>query len=176
MNRARALALLLVFLVPAVLLADGEWKETGSAVRKKKIGFISVSVYEITHSMKELPKTKSKQAVIDAEVDKKLVWTMKRDVENEKIQNALKEAFELNGYKDAKKIEAFCAAFKAELKEDSKVTIAYDAAKKETTVTVESGSGSAKVEGVEFMKAVWSLWFGKIDQETLGDDLLAKWK
>lgn len=36
------------------------------------------------------------------------------------------------------------------------------------------GMGSATIGGVDFMKAVWSLWFGKIDQPRLGDDLMSK--
>jgi len=99
---------------------------------------------------------------------------MLRDVEAEKIQGALKDAFALNGCTDDEKIKKFLGAFKAELKENSKVTVSYDASKKETSVTVESGNGSAKVEGVEFMKSVWKLWLGKIDQETLGDELISK--
>jgi hypothetical protein len=37
---------------------------------------------------------------------------------------------------------------------------------------VTSPSGSATVPGEEFMKATWSIWFGKIDQPNLGDSLL----
>ena len=35
-------------------------------------------------------------------------------------------------------------------------------------------SGSAMVEGVDFMRATWSIWFGKIDQAKLGDQLISK--
>jgi hypothetical protein len=169
----RRLAVLIALLV-ATAYAGDEWKHTGTATRKKKVGFVNVSVYEIQHHMKELPAKKSKTALIDAETDKKFVLTMLRDVDQEKMAKALREAFELNGYKDAEKMKTFLAAFKAELKEKSTVTIVYDAAKKTTTVTVESGGGTATLEGVEFMKAVWSIWFGKIDQETLSDDLMSK--
>jgi hypothetical protein len=170
----RPLAVALLVALAATALAGDEWKHTGTATRKKKVGFINVEVYEIQHHMKDLPAKKSKEAVIDAETDKKFTWTMLRDVEKEKIQKALEEAFEANGYKDAEKIKAFLAAFKGELKEKSKATIAYDAAKKATEITVESGGGSARVEGVEFMKAVWRIWFGKIDQEKLGEELISK--
>ena len=170
----RPLAALLVVLLATAVLAADEWKHTGTATRKKKIGPMSVDVYEIQHHMKELPGKKSKEAEIDAEVDKKFSWTMLRDVEHEKIQKALQEAFDLNGCKEGEKVKAFLAAFKAELKEKSKATIQYDAAKKATTVTVESGGGTATVEGVEFMKSVWRIWLGKIDQEKLGEELIAK--
>jgi hypothetical protein len=169
-----ALAVAAVAAHAPVARAEDDWKETGTATRKKKFGLVSVAVYEIQHQMKTLPPKKSKEAAIDAETEKRFVLTMLRDVEPEKMKKALEDAFEANGCKDAEKIKTFLAAFKGELKEKSKVTIAYDAAKKETTVTVESGGGSAKLEGVEFMKAVWRIWFGKIDQEKLGDELLSK--
>jgi len=33
--------------------------------------------------------------------------------------------------------------------------------------------GNASVGGADFMKAVWSIWFGKIDQPSLGDAMIA---
>jgi Chalcone isomerase-like len=149
-----------------------DWTLTGSGIRVKKVAIIDVNVYAISHFMKALPPSKSKQAVIDMDTGKKFVWTMKRDVDQEKIQNALKDAFAMNGYGDAGKIGQFIGAFKSELKENSTVSIVYDADKKETSVS--TGSGSATVGGVDFMKAVWSIWLGKIDQPSLGDQLIRK--
>jgi hypothetical protein len=180
MNLLRSKAPVLFAAFAAVLLATmnllaADWQLTGSAIRVKSVAFIDVNVYEITHYMKELPATKSKQAVIEMETGKKFAWTMKRDVDHEKIQNALKEAFAMNGYSDAGKIGSFMGAFTSELKEKSHVNIVYDADKKATTVTVDGG-GSATIEGSDFMKAVWSIWFGKIDQSKLGDQLISKLK
>jgi hypothetical protein len=170
------LPIFLAAFVAAILAVTGafadDWKLTGSGIRQKKVAIVNVDVYAISHYMKDLPDTKSKQAVIDKDTGKKFVWTMKRDVDQEKIQNALKDAFAMNGYTDAGKIGQFVGAFKSELKEKSTVTIVYDSDKKETTVN--SGSGSATIGGVDFMKAVWSIWFGKIDQPSLGDALISK--
>jgi hypothetical protein len=164
-------ALVAALLAVTAAFAD-DWTLTGSGVRQKKVAIVNVDVYGISHYMKQLPPTKSKQAVIDMDTGKKFVWTMKRDVDNEKIVNALKDAFSMNGYGDQGKIGAFIGAFKAELKEKANVTIVYDADKKSTTVTTPSGS--ATVGGADFMKAVWSIWFGKIDQPALGDALISK--
>ena len=82
------------------------------------------------------------------------------------------EAFTKNGYDDSAKINSFLGSFGKELKEGDQVTINYDAAKKTTTAT--SPSGSATVQGEDFMKATWSIWFGKIDQPKLGDQLMSK--
>jgi chalcone isomerase-like protein len=167
-----ALCAVALFALPAAALErdlDGYY-HTGEGVRVKKVAFINVKVYAIDHYMKELPPAKSKQAVIDADVDKRFSWKMLRTVESEKIKDALREAFAKNGYGDGAKITSFVGSFGKELKEGDQVTINYDSAMKTTTVTTPAGS--ATVEGEDFMKATWSIWFGKIDQPNLSDSLL----
>ncbi|WP_437587958.1 chalcone isomerase family protein [Sorangium sp. So ce1000] len=151
-----------------------DWALTGTGVRVKTIAFIDFDVYEISHFMKQAPASRSKQAVIDADVPKKFVWKMLRDVDKDKIHDALTGAFAMNGYTDQAKIKAFVGAFQGELKEGARVTIQYDPEKKSTTVAV--GGSSASVAGVDFMKAVWRIWFGKIDQPKLGDQLIGRMK
>jgi hypothetical protein len=146
---------------------------TGSGVRSKSIAFVSVDVYGIRHDIKAPLPAKSKQAMIDADQDKKFSWSMRHDVDSEKIQNALKDGFKLNGYTDGGKISRFVSAFTKEIKVNQGVSISYNSATKATTIWVQ-GQGSATVEGVDFMKAVWSLWFGRIDQPSLGDQLISK--
>src|SRR5262249_6020612 len=97
---------------------DGYY-HTGTGIRTKSIAFIDVKVYEISHFMKQLPERRSKQAVIDMDVDKKISWKMLRDVDAEKIQNALREAYRMNGYGDGGKIGKFTGVFTNELKEGS---------------------------------------------------------
>jgi hypothetical protein len=166
-------ALAAVLLAVTSLFAEGDYTLTGSGIRVKSIAFIDVNVYAISHYMKQLPPTKSKQAVIDMDTGKKFVLTLKRDVDHEKIVDALKGAYAMNGYTDSAKIGQFLGVLKGELKESSSVTIVYDADKKATSLSA-TGGGSATVAGVDFMKATWSIWFGKIDQPKLGDQLIAK--
>jgi hypothetical protein len=149
-----------------------DYKLTGSGIRVKTVAFIDFNVYEIRHHMREFPATKSKPAVIEKETGKKFTWTMLRDVDHERIEKALRDAFAMNGYADAPKIDAFVGAFKGELKKGATVTISYDPEKKSVSVTTPGGS--ARVEGSSFMRAVWSIWFGKIDQPKLGDELISK--
>lgn len=164
----------LAALVLAVLPAQADdWTLTGSSIRVKTVALFDVNVYAISHYMKKPLPPKAKAQVINADVSKRFVWKMLRDVDNEKIHNALKDAFAMNGYTDAAKIKQFLAAFSAELKEDAIVTITYNADKKATTVTV-GGGGTATVEGIDFMKGVWRIWFGKIDQPKMGDELISK--
>jgi hypothetical protein len=147
---------------------------TGDSVRVKSVGPFTAKVYSIRHDMKEKPATKSKQAVIDADVDKKFTWVMQRDVDSSKIQKALREAFAMNGYGDQGKIGQFIGAFnKEEVKEKSSVVISYNATSKATTIWVQN-AGSATIPGADFMKGVWSIWFGKIDQPSMGDQLISK--
>jgi hypothetical protein len=61
---------------------------------------------------------------------------------------------------------------KDEVKEKSAVVISYNAVAKTTMIWVQNGA-SVTVSGQDFMKAVWSIWFGKIDQPAMGDQLLA---
>ncbi len=147
---------------------------TGDAVRTKSVGPFTAKVYAIRHDMKEKPATKSKQAMIDADVDKKFTCVMLRDVDSKKIQNALRDAFKMNGFTDTARIERFVGAFtKEEMKEKSSWVISYNAAAKSVTIWVQ-GAGTATIQGQDFMKAVWSIWFGKIDQPSIGDALMSK--
>lgn len=163
---------LLVFVSPALATepgADG-WFHTGDAVRVKKILF-NFDVYAISHEMKALPPAKSKQAVIDADVEKRFVWKMLRDVPHDKIQEALSEAFKANHYDDQAKIKQALAAFSGELKKGARTEIHYLPEAKTVTITVQGG-GTATVSGIDFMKGMWSVWFGVIDQAKLGDSLI----
>ena len=177
MNRFRflfAIVLGLFVTFAAGAFAQATMIHTGDSVRVKSVGPFTAKVYAIRHDMKERPAQKSKQAVIDADVDKKFTWTMLRDVDSPKIQKALKDAFAQNGFGDQGRIGQFVGAFnKDEVKEKSAVVITYNASAKTTTIWVQNG-GTATLAGQDFMKAVWSIWFGKIDQPAMGDQLIAK--
>jgi hypothetical protein len=147
---------------------------TGEGIRVKKVAFIKVKVYDITSYVKETPSAKSKEGMITLDADKKLSWKMLRTVDAEKIRNALREGYAKNGYADKAKIDQIVAPITGDLKDGAAVTISYDAAKKITTLTVDGRNAS--VEGADFMKATWSLWFGNIDQPALSEDLVSKLK
>ena len=168
-------ALVLIVATSAMALerSPNGFFHTGDGVRSKSILFVNIKIYAIRHDMRELPPTKSKQAVIDMETDKLISWRMLRNAPGDKIHSILGEAFAMNGYRDQVKIGQFLSAFKGDLKENQSVIISYDAAQKVTTITV-AGMGSASVRGVDFMKATWSIWFGKSEQAELGDALISR--
>ncbi|WP_437733141.1 chalcone isomerase family protein [Sorangium sp. So ce1335] len=161
-----------IFLAVTSLFALPDYTLTGTGVRARTVGIVKIEVYRISHYMDELPPTRSKQAVIDMDTGKKFVWTMLRDVDRASIVQALRDAYAMNDYTDMAKIGRFVAAFEGDLKAGSEVTIEYDTREKTTTVTVPGGT--ATVGGLDFMKATWRIWFGKIDQPELGDALIAK--
>jgi hypothetical protein len=185
MRRSRFLSFVvavLLFAVAPSALADG-WFTTGSSMRVKSVGPFTAKVYLIQHQVMDKDRVqKSKQSMIDADVDKRFFWFMQRDVDAPKIKDALRKAFAMNGYNDSAKIEQFVGAFgEGDVVEyDSKkhkgvpsVTINYDANKKTTSITV-NGHGSASIPNdPEFGKAVWRIWFGKIDQPSMGDQLIS---
>ena len=98
MRTLLALVALGLFALPASALERGRdgYFHTGEGIRYKKIAFINIKVYSIDHYMKDLPPQKSKQAVIDANVDKRISWKMLRTVDADKIKNALREAYAKN--------------------------------------------------------------------------------
>lgn len=150
---------------------DG-WYHTGDAVRVKTIAFIEIKAYAVSHYVKVLPSAKSKRAVIELEADKRVSFRMLRDVGADKIKKMFRDAFADNGYTHAPSIEAFVGAFKADLKDGTVTTVVYDAAKQATTIS--TSGGTATVAGAPFMRATWSVWFGKMDQPALGDALISK--
>ncbi|MCX8000395.1 MAG: chalcone isomerase family protein [Leptospiraceae bacterium] len=153
-------------------LIANDFVTTGSGIRVKKIAFVNVKVYSITHQMKNPPTSKDTQAIINADVDKRFTLKLLRDVEAEKIANAIKEAFDRNGYTNKANIDTFSSVLTGDIKEGGTITIAYNAGTKTTTCTFAGKTSS--VNGVDFMKATWSIWFGKIDQPSLTQDLMSK--
>jgi hypothetical protein len=144
---------------------------TGTGVRQKEVELFSIDVYVISHYMRDLPATKSRAAVIAADVDKEFALRMLRDLTAAQIQGALRESFAANGYGDRAKIDAFVSAVDRPLRKGSTITIRYDAASKTTTASTK-GRPPVSVPGVDFMRATWSIWLGQIDQDGLSDALI----
>lgn len=145
--------------------------QTGSAVRIKKVLFVTAKVYEISHYMRSLPAEHTRRAVIEADVDKIVAWRMLRDVGEDKIREALKGAYAVNGYRQHVAVARALTVFGGGLREGEELTVSYDARTKATTFSRAIGR-SVTIAGVEFMRATWSMWFGASDQPSLGDDLL----
>ena len=122
--------------------------------------------------MKDVPETRSAQEFINAETDKRLILKMKRDVDSAKISAAFNDAYALNGYSNKANQDTFSSVLTGDLKENDTITISYNAATK--TTTCNYGGKTSSVVGSDFMKATWSIWFGKIDQPALTSALVGK--
>ncbi|MBK6607228.1 MAG: chalcone isomerase family protein [Leptospiraceae bacterium] len=145
---------------------------TGSGIRVKKIAFVSVNVYAITHQMKDVPANRTAAEFINAETDKKFILKMKRDVDSAKIVSAINDAYALNGYSNKANQDSFSSVLTGDLKENDTITISYNATSK--SVTCNYAGKTSTVAGSDFMKATWSIWFGKIDQPALTTALVGK--
>lgn len=162
---------------PAFERPRSGWYLTGSAAKAVSPGGAGVKPakdYTITHEMRGLPAAKTKRGVIDADVDKRFTWHVHRDIPCAALKTALRVGFSRNAYATAAKITPFvdvCAG--PTLKARSTVVISYAAATKTTTVWMQ-GLGTATLGGVDFMKAVWSVWLGNVDQAQLGEALVAR--
>jgi len=173
MCKVRVLAWVTLALAPSLAFAADTYIVTGSGVRQKAVLMLRVDVFSIVHAMKELPKVRSKKAVIDAACDKRFTLRFMRDVDASKIREAFSEAFKLNGYRNNAKVAQFLSVVKKDIRENDTFVVSYDNEKKTVDFTVKR-QGRVLVQGEDFMKAVWSIWLGKIDQPTLSDALIAK--
>jgi Chalcone isomerase-like len=146
---------------------------TGTGVRQKEVALFSVDVYVISHYMRDLPPTKTKGAVIAADVDKMFALRMLRELSAAQIQSALRDSFAANGYDNRAKINAFVTAVGKPLPKGATITIRYDAATQTTTASAK-GNQPISIPGVDFMRATWSIWLGRIDQDGLGEALIER--
>jgi hypothetical protein len=167
------LVLLVVCLTAVGIFSQAkDYTTTGSGIRVKKIAFVSVKVYSITHQMKDLPSSKNASEIISAETDKRFILKMMREVDSEKIVNAIKEAYATNGYSNTANPIKLFSPVTGSLKEGDTITISYNSATK--TVSCTYNGTTSSVSGSDFMQGTWSIWFGKIDQPDLTKSLMSK--
>lgn len=166
-------SLLLALALSAPALAQTMIK-TGEGIRQKKVAFLTFDVYKITSFVKEAPVAKTRDGLLEANVDKKFELVFQRDVEAHKITESLLKAYKTCDYNDQEKINKMLSVFKADFKKKDKITISYTAADTKTTMTSADGASLA-VDGPEIMKATWCIWLGKglkDEQPKLGDELV----
>ncbi|MCB1176866.1 MAG: chalcone isomerase family protein, partial [Leptospiraceae bacterium] len=134
--------LTILLLLSSFSLFAGGMTSTGYGIRVKKIAFIKVKVYSISHAMKDFPSDKSKKGVIDADTDKKFTLKMLRDVDSAKIVAAINDAFKLNGYSNQGNMNKFSSVLKGDLNEGDVITISYDSASKTTKCSYKGNTSS----------------------------------
>ncbi|WP_005036615.1 chalcone isomerase family protein [Holophaga foetida] len=149
------------------------WIHTGEGVREKNLALIHVQAYAISHWVRMRPPAITRFAMIDLEEDKQFTIRMLRDVGVLRMKGMFRDAFALNGYRDQARIETFLAALTRDLAKDDQITVAYTPQGATTSISLQ-GCGTATVQGKDFMRATWSIWFGQSDQPALGEALVSK--
>jgi hypothetical protein len=139
--------------------------------------------YTITHEMKALPAAKTRRGVIDADVDKRFTLHAHRDIPCTELKAALRAGFARNATTITPsanaKLQPFVDVCVGTLKAKSTVVIAYNAATKTTLVWMKTGASTsapatATAPGLDFMKAVWSVWLGNVEAPRTADSLVAR--
>ncbi len=186
------LALLLLIAIPLTALAVTEPKTetayddaitvngvdlvaTGVALREKT--FLKVDVYTIVSYMKKgaaLGENKA-ASLLALEEPKMLQMDLTRGFSNKKLKNAFSEVIEdnyedLSPFKDD--MDTFLAYFTADAEEGDKLVFAFCPAEGLTTSLNDKELGV--ITNVEFMKALWTVWFGEEPaNEDMRDALVA---
>lgn len=156
--------------------ADQEaWVQTGEGIREKHLGLVHIQAYTISHWVRVRPSTPSRSVMIDLETDKKFLLGMLRDVGANRMKEMFRDAFVLNGSRDMTQIDDFLTVLTRDLVKGDQITIAYIAKTQTISISLRNG-GSATLHGRDFMRATWSIWFGKTDQPSLGEALISKWR
>lgn len=170
MKKISILTALLALLVTSSMVAQAQgWVTTGGGTRFKKIAFVNVKVYYLSHQVKGTAPAKNAAAMISTTQEKRFFLKMLREVDSEKIVTAIKEAYALNGYSNVGNATKLWSPVIGSLAENDMITISY--ANGNTTVSYKGKSST--LPGDDLMKATWSIWFGKIDQPGLTTGLMS---
>ena len=146
-----------------------------AALAAATAAFVASVVFTPSESrgMVRLPPVRSRDAFIDADVDKRFVLRMLRDADGDLLREAFRDALLKSGWDDAARLRVFLSAVRERLKAGAYVSITYDATRKVTTLAFDDTPG-ASVEGYAFMRAVWGMWLGKDEAPALADALTGK--
>jgi len=134
---------------------------TGVALREKT--FLKVDVYTIVSYVKKgafLGEDKA-AGLLNLEEPKMLQMDLTRGFSNKKLKNAFSEVIEEN-YEDMSAFQSdmdiFLAYFTADAEEGDKIIFGFCPA--EGLTTSLNGKELGVIKNVEFMKALWTVWFG----------------
>lgn len=149
---------------------------TGVGLREKT--FMKVNVYAIVSYVSEGTQLKGDlgKALLELDAPKMIRMELVRSFSREKLCNAFKDVIEEN-YDDqapfASDLEAFLAYFTADAEEGDVLVFTYLPGIGMTTVL--NGEEKEIITNFEFVKALWTVWFGEDPaSDGLKEELLAK--
>jgi hypothetical protein len=158
-------------MAPAAQRAADGYYRTGSAVQTANHWPFTIELFTIWHDTMQLPPANTRRAIIDLDADKRFTLQMMRDLDADKLRTGLREAFHRNGYADDATIDRFLAPLSGTLANGKLMWIYYDATEKRTRLLVDANALSS-IEGFDFMRATWSIWFGNSKPSDIGDALI----
>ena len=149
---------------------------TGVGLREKT--FMKVNVYVIVSYVAEGTELKGDlgKALLELDAPKMIRMDLVRGFSREKLVNAFKDVIEEN-YEDqsacAADMETFFAYFKKDAEEKDILIFTYLPGT--GLKTVLNGEDQGLITNFEFVKALWTVWFGEDPaSDGLKEDLLAK--
>ncbi len=149
---------------------------TGVGLREKT--FLKVNVYVIVSYVVEGTVLEGDQglALLNLDAPKMIRMDLVRGFSREKLVNAFKEVIEEN-YDDLStfqvEMDEFFAYFKNDAQEGDELVFTY--IPNVGLQTVLNGEDMGLIANFEFVKALWTVWFGeKPASDGLKEDLLAK--
>jgi len=137
-------------------------KVTGVGLREKT--FMKVNVYAIVSYVAEGTQLKGDQgqALLALDAPKMIKMDLLRGFSREKLVNAFKDVIEKN-YKDysafAADMDLFFAYFTDDAQEGDALSFTYLPG--EGLTTVLNGEKKGVIENFDFVKALWTVWFGE---------------
>jgi len=160
-------------LVAAPATAEAPLKPTGFAIRKAPNGLS----YTLLHDMASTPSSKTALAIRDADVSKRLVFTFPNGASCATFRAFLTAGFARSGQTSRADQERSRtlgqACSRASIEPRHRAVIYYNAATKTTRLWVEK-MGTVRLDGIDSMRAVWSLWFASPEDVKVRDSLLSR--
>ncbi len=149
-----------------ITVGDGEQSvnlvATGVGLREKS--FLKVDVYTIVSYVHDQAQIEGDagNAIVTMNSPKRLQMDLRRGFSRDKLINAFVEGIE-NNYDDltpfAEDMEKFKAYFTRDAEDKDKIIFHYCPAVGLTTEL--NGESIGVIENFEFVKALWTVWFGK---------------
>lgn len=150
-----------------------EWKLTGQATVSVNIPVLGdLKIYDCRHEMKKWPSAQWPAAIRAQDVDKRIVWTLLRESPKGRVAQGLRLRLSDNDFRDDPRIEQMLSAFPDPIPAGARVVFDYQAQKDSTSISCPS-MVPVQVEGKDFMRALWGMYFGRGEwAERYGNALL----
>jgi hypothetical protein len=128
-------------------------------------------ILRLAHDVRELPPSRTPEAIIELDTDKRMTLHALRDLPGERMRKTLAERYAKRGFTDAARVARFLAPLHGTIPRSATVAFAYEAATQTTRLTV--GAETTSEQGLDFMQATWAIWFGPTASAETAKQLLA---